>query len=170
MGIAAANRGTGGSGGIVPMRMSAAEGLERLHAAGIAPELIFVDAAMDYQQLKSDLRLCRRYFPDAVLCGAGWEVEAVSRAVKDVAWRDGDGLVHAEGVADSLRQQGALGQGWVMGAAPDAEALKGLRSQHYDNVTDNTQAQEQFRQLEKACTYGEAGAELLRELCGIRGE
>ena len=69
------------------MRMSAAEALERLHTAGIGPwmRLVWVDASMDYETLKRDLRTCRRYFPRATLAGAGWEVEAVSRAVREYA-------------------------------------------------------------------------------------
>lgn len=113
-----------------------------------------------------------------------------------VAWRDGCGRVHVEGVKQA---EGTLGQGWLLrppasnntasadvsrGAldeeakqlllqqeeqrvtastaaeAEEAEALGALRSQHYDNVTEDEDAQEKFRQIEKACFSGDVSTAL----------
>jgi hypothetical protein len=155
--------------GVVPLRMTAAEGLDRLHAAGIEPDLIYVDAAMQYESVKADLRCCRRLFPGAALCGAGWELEGVRRAVRDVAWRDGDGLLHAEGCLPSL-DQGSLGQGWMFGNMPDAETLKAVRSEFYDNMTDDVASKEKWRLLSRECRSGEAAAQSIKRMLGPGGD
>ena len=46
----------------------------------------------------------------------------------------------------------------VPSSATDGEALSRLRSQYYDNVTEDEQAQEKFRLVEKACFSGDVRA------------
>lgn len=113
--------------GVVPLRIRADEALRWLHAAGICPDLIYVDTARHYEPVFSELSCCRRLFPNAQLCGAAWEHVPVQRAVRAVAWRYGNSTLHVED-----------GKGWVVGSldiSPDA--LAATRRNFYENEGAN---------------------------------
>jgi hypothetical protein len=113
--------------GVVPLRIRADEALQWLHAAGISPDLIYVDTARHYEPVFSQLSCCRRLFPEAQLCGAAWEHVPVQRAVREVAWRYGSSVVHVED-----------GKGWVIGSlGSSSDALAATRRNFYENEGEN---------------------------------
>lgn len=53
---------------VIPMRGTGVQMLPRLHAAGIRPDLIFIDA----DKQGDEISLCDELFPEAVICGDDW--------------------------------------------------------------------------------------------------
>lgn len=82
---------------LIPLRMTTLEGMARVHQLGLEPDLIYVDAAHDYDSVMQDLTMAYAYFPGAILCGDDWRWSApdshenpagilpVRRAVQDFA-------------------------------------------------------------------------------------
>jgi hypothetical protein len=52
----------------VPVRQRSPEALHYLHRRGIEPQVIYIDAAKD----EDELRVAHGLFPDAILCGDDW--------------------------------------------------------------------------------------------------
>ena len=69
------------------MRMRINEGLRRLHEHGIAPDLVYVDESVSYNELLEDLCLCIELFPAATICGTDYQLSDVRRAVEEAARR-----------------------------------------------------------------------------------
>ena len=148
------------TGGVVPLHLRAADALRWLHAAGVSPDLIYVDAARHYEPVFEDLSSCRRLFPTARLCGAAWDHPQVLRAVREAAWRYGDGVVHAEGQ-----------KGWVLGGLDSSpEALALTRSKFYENEGDDAEDMVPlFREVETAFGDGPDAETQMRHLLGRTG-
>ena len=144
--------------GVVPLHMSTTEALRWLHAAGLSPDLIYVDAARHYEPVFADLSDCRRFFPDARLCGAAWECSLVARAVREVSWRFGDGCLHAED-----------GKAWVLGALDSHEALVKTRDRFYDDESSAEEHLPLFREVQSAFGHGPDGEAAVRHLLGKSG-
>jgi len=70
---------------ILPLRMSTQEGLQAVAAAGLTPDLIFVDADHSYDAVCADLETSRKLFPEAVLTGDDFSDPDVRRAVEEFA-------------------------------------------------------------------------------------
>jgi len=146
--------------GVVPLHLRAADALRWLHAAGVSPDLIYVDAARHYEPVFAELSSCRRLFPAARLCGAAWDHPHVLRAVREVAWRYGDGVVHAESQ-----------KGWVLGGLDSSpEALVLTRSKFYENDADDAEDMVPlFREVETAFGDGQDAEKQVRHLLGRTG-
>jgi hypothetical protein len=61
---------------VVPLKMTTFQGIELLHRHNIVPEAIYVDASHHYDDVIKELTLCRKYFPQAEICGDDWWVSA----------------------------------------------------------------------------------------------
>lgn len=66
---------------LVPMKKTTIEALEEIHRAGITPDLIYVDAAHDYDAVLHDLETIYRYFPSIYITGDDWGWPTVRNAV-----------------------------------------------------------------------------------------
>jgi len=86
---------------VVALPASPAAGLQRIHACGAAPDVIYMSAE-HANPLESDLRLARRLFPNAVLMGNNWTWPRLQRAIEALA------------AEDSLRLE-VMGNTWKIG-------------------------------------------------------
>ena len=57
---------------VKPLRMTTKQGLSLCYANNVDPDLIYVDAAHDYDGVMSDLTAVRSYFPMAKVVGDDW--------------------------------------------------------------------------------------------------
>jgi len=74
---------------IIPLRMTTLEALHLLAHENIAPDLIYIDAAHDFESVIEDIRTARQLFPKALLVGDDWAAEGVQRAVETAAKEEG---------------------------------------------------------------------------------
>ncbi|MEM7338900.1 MAG: class I SAM-dependent methyltransferase [Actinomycetota bacterium] len=70
---------------ITPIRAFSPEGLVPVHAAGIEPDVVYVDGSHVYEDVLADIVTARALFPDALLCGDDWNWPGVHQAVRYVA-------------------------------------------------------------------------------------
>lgn len=87
----------------IPVRRSSPEALGYLHARGISPQLIYIDAGKE----REDLDVAHELFPEAILCGDDW------------LWPDADGvMVMQENVRAFARERGfevrSSRQSWLL--------------------------------------------------------
>lgn len=68
-------------GQVVPLRMKSIDGLQLLARHGAEPDLIYIDAAHDFESVKADVEACVELFPDARLVGDDWDWKGVERGV-----------------------------------------------------------------------------------------
>lgn len=66
---------------LIPIREDTAAGLELVAEYGIKPDLIYIDASHDYEDVIWDLELSSRLFPDAQVIGDDYDFPGVRRAV-----------------------------------------------------------------------------------------
>jgi len=69
---------------IIPLRMTTLDALQLLARENVSPDLIYIDAAHDFESVLEDVRTCRKMFPKAALVGDDWAAEGVRRAVETV--------------------------------------------------------------------------------------
>lgn len=84
---------------LVPMRTTTVEGLLEVHALGLIPDFIYVDADHEYESVTLDLQLCVECFPTTRIVGDDWnwgEDLPVRRAALEFASKRGITVV-AEG-------------------------------------------------------------------------
>jgi hypothetical protein len=77
---------------IIPLRADTLSGMKEVHAAGMAPDVIYIDAAHDYESVKADVNTAIELFPKAMLFGDDWDFPDVNKAVKEVAVKHGRSL------------------------------------------------------------------------------
>ena len=58
---------------ITPVRMNTISGMHYIHDAGIKPDIVFVDASHEFDDVIADLEVAHMLFPDAILTGDDWE-------------------------------------------------------------------------------------------------
>ena len=81
---------------VVPLRMDTVAGVEHVKAAGVTPDLIYVDADHHYKAVLRDVRACLRAFPNAVLVGDDYgNYKDVENAVLECA-REFNKVVHVD--------------------------------------------------------------------------
>ncbi len=85
---------------LIPLQASTIEGLEKVKAAGLNPDIVYVDAAHDYDSATRDIEKVYELFPKTCICGDDWQWNAsaglpVQRAVRDFAARH-NFTIHAE--------------------------------------------------------------------------
>lgn len=69
---------------IVPVRRSSVEGLHEVAAAGLRPDVVFIDADHSYDAVWRDLACTLDLFPQARIIGDDWNWESVRQAVQEV--------------------------------------------------------------------------------------
>lgn len=52
---------------IVPMKTTTLEAIDEVHKAGIVPDVIYLDAAHDYESVRAELGKCLGYFQDKTI-------------------------------------------------------------------------------------------------------
>ncbi|HEX4607865.1 MAG TPA: class I SAM-dependent methyltransferase [Urbifossiella sp.] len=130
---------------VVPLRTTSLDGLRRVHAAGAAPDFIYVDAEHTYEAVKAELGLIRELFPDTRVGGDDYDWAGVRQAVDEHA--AGHGLV-----VDRFGARGwRLLNGWE---AADAAPVPPARGQwvvlvpHLNGIEH--ECEQALRQLESA--------------------
>jgi predicted O-methyltransferase YrrM len=83
---------------IIPLRARSVEGLRRVAAAGLSPDLVFIDADHQYDSVAADLRTSLDLFPGAAVVGDDWDWSSVRSAVETVT-RDRNLAVEVTGNA-----------------------------------------------------------------------
>ena len=83
---------------VKPLRMTTKEGLRDCYESRLKPDVIYVDAAHDYDGVMDDLKAAKGYFPDALLVGDDWNwinnnddshtKHSVRQAVIDYAYKN----------------------------------------------------------------------------------
>lgn len=68
---------------MIPIKSVTLIGMQEIASCGIRPDLIYVDASHEYEEVKRDVETARRLFPDAILCGDDWNWDGVHRAVSE---------------------------------------------------------------------------------------
>jgi len=75
---------------LIPLRMTTAEGMAEVKEWSVSPDVVFVDAAHDYDSVGADIELAHECFPKARLLGDDFGTKpGVTRAVKEFANRHG---------------------------------------------------------------------------------
>lgn len=82
---------------LIPMRTTSLVGLRLVKQAGLAPDLIYVDADHQYWAVKGDVQSAHELFPQARLIGDDYNWPGVKRAVDELA-RDTGRTVKTLGV------------------------------------------------------------------------
>lgn len=77
---------------VIPMRGTGERMLPALHALGLKPDLIFIDA----DKQGAGIRICDQLFPEAVICGDDW------------LWCDGKRFPSQQPVRESARRRGRV--------------------------------------------------------------
>jgi hypothetical protein len=74
---------------IYPVRAHTLAGMRLVHRQGIAPDVIYIDASHETEDVILDLETARNLFPGARIVGDDWDWPSVQAAVTDVATRLG---------------------------------------------------------------------------------
>lgn len=69
--------------------------LAPVHAAGVNPDVVYIDGSHVYEDVLADVITARTLFPDAVLCGDDWNWPGVQHAVNYMAANRGDHVATA---------------------------------------------------------------------------
>jgi len=75
---------------LTPLRGFSPDMLAPIHAAGIQPDVVYIDGSHTYEDVIADVVTARALFPHAVLCGDDWDWPGVKHAVSYVATNRGD--------------------------------------------------------------------------------
>lgn len=70
---------------ITLVRRTTLAGLVEIHAAGLRPAVVWIDAAHDTAAVAADLATALALFPAAAIAGHDWQWESVQTAVRSVA-------------------------------------------------------------------------------------
>lgn len=70
---------------IVPVRTDSGSGLKLVYAFGLSPDLLYLDASHEYEDVKSDLERILNLFPNSILVGDDFDWTGVERAVRETA-------------------------------------------------------------------------------------
>ncbi len=74
---------------LVPLRLSTLEGIAAVAAAGVVPDLVYVDAGHDTDEVLADLRAVHAAWPTAVIVGDDWRWDTVRAAASRFAAETG---------------------------------------------------------------------------------
>ena len=78
---------------IVPLRTDSTRGLREVYRFGIKPDLIYIDASHDYQNVFDDVKTALDLFPGSMICGDDWHYDDVRKAVGELAREYGKQIV-----------------------------------------------------------------------------
>jgi hypothetical protein len=74
---------------VTPLHMRSVSGIWELVKYGVVPDLIYVDAGHDYENVNADLRHSFQAFPNAQIIGDDWQLGGVARAVLEFCTTNG---------------------------------------------------------------------------------
>ncbi len=74
---------------IIPVRATTVTGMQMLAAAGVKPDVIYVDADHNYAAVQADLSTAWTLFPSAILVGDDYPADTVQLAVRELAQANG---------------------------------------------------------------------------------
>lgn len=110
---------------IIPLRGFSPDRLASVHAAGLQPDVVYVDGSHVYEDVIADLSTARALFPDALLCGDDYDWPAVAAAVGYVAANRGD-RVRRHGNTFAIEQSGDAGRHTAPSTVTTAPAERSL--------------------------------------------
>ncbi|MEL6982157.1 MAG: class I SAM-dependent methyltransferase [Actinomycetota bacterium] len=110
---------------IIPLRGFSPDRLASVHAAGVQPDVVYVDGSHVYEDVIADLSAARAMFPDALICGDDYDWPAVAGAVDYVVANRGDRLKR-HGNTFAIEQTGAGGRHGAPSAKTTAPAERSL--------------------------------------------
>ena len=70
---------------VLPVKMDTKIGLKHIHSLGIEPNAIYIDANHTYKDVKGEIELSIKLFPNAILLGDDMNWSGVKRAVIECA-------------------------------------------------------------------------------------
>lgn len=94
---------------ITPLRGFSPDRLASVNAAGVKPDVVYVDGSHVYEDVIADLSAARTLFPDALICGDDYDWPAVAAAVDYVVANRGDRL-RRQGNTFAIEQTGEGGR------------------------------------------------------------
>ena len=68
---------------IIPMKEDSQKGMKILSELGIKPDLIYIDASHEYQDVVDDIVMAKELFPNAFICGDDYLKPDVLKAVNE---------------------------------------------------------------------------------------
>lgn len=68
---------------VTPLRMESLSGLQKCCTMNTKPELIYLDASHEYEDVLADLVQCGYLFPDVPIVGDDWRWKGVKRAAQE---------------------------------------------------------------------------------------
>jgi len=74
---------------VTPLYMRTISGIQEVKKYGIVPDLIYVDAGHDYDNVSADLAHSFAAFPNAQIIGDDWQLGGVSKAVLEFCTKNG---------------------------------------------------------------------------------
>lgn len=110
---------------ITPLRGFSPDRLASVHAAGVEPDVVYVDGSHVYEDVIADLSTARALFPDAMLCGDDYDWPAVAAAVDYVVTNRGDRL-RRRGNTFAIERTGDDGRHRARSARPTGAARRSL--------------------------------------------
>lgn len=78
---------------ITPIRSHSIEGLKYLNSIAIQPDIVYIDACHGYECVVDDIMTVNKLFPNALIIGDDWQIEAVRKAAQDCSKKIGKKIV-----------------------------------------------------------------------------
>jgi len=66
---------------LIPVKLDSISGMVQISNGRIIPDIIYIDASHDYQNVLNDLTVARSLFPTALIIGDDWGMQGVKDAV-----------------------------------------------------------------------------------------
>ncbi|KAA0166468.1 hypothetical protein FNF31_00330 [Cafeteria roenbergensis] len=111
---------------VLPFRQILPTGLSKLRGDGIEPDVVFVDADLDRQRVRRLLRAVIECFPNAAICGGGWNLSlGVQQGVMDVVRGVATAAAAAKTAAAAASSAGGPGAAAAAAAAAAAPSASG---------------------------------------------
>jgi len=74
---------------IMPLKMDTKDALRKIHSMGIVPDAIYIDANHTYKDVKAEIELSLKLFPNVILLGDDINWRGVRKAVEECAEKYG---------------------------------------------------------------------------------
>ena len=78
---------------LVVIHDESVNGMHAMADAALRASVVYIDAAHDYQHVKTDILTALKCFPDALICGDDYYLDGVIRSVHEVADERGFGVL-----------------------------------------------------------------------------
>ena len=74
---------------VIPIRADSLDALAEVHAAGLTPDLVYLDSEHTYDRVSRELAFCADHWPCAIIVGDDYNNREVARAADDHARKTG---------------------------------------------------------------------------------